>query len=123
MIDHVTIRVEDLEKSRAFYEKVLATLGYKHNIGSKDEGFYGFGFGDDPIFEISQATKDRPAHKKVHIAFKAKTKEQIQEFYKVAIANGAKDNGKPGPRKNYTPTYYAAFIIDPDENNMEACLY
>lgn len=123
MIDHVTIRVKNLEKSRAFYEKILATLGYKHNIGSKKDGYYGFGFGEDPILEISQATKDRPAHKKVHIAFKAKTKDQIKEFYKVAIANGAKDNGKPGSRKNYTPTYYAAFVIDADGNNIEACLY
>lgn len=123
MIDHVTICVKNLEKSRAFYEKVLATLGYRHNIGSKKERYYGFGFGEDPILEISQATKDRPAHKKVHIAFKAKTKDQIKEFYKVAIANGAKDNGKPGPRKNYTPTYYATFVIDADGNNIEACLY
>lgn len=123
MIDHVTIRVKDLEKSRSFYEKVLATLGYEQNIGSKKEGYYGFGFGEDPILEISQATKVHPAHKNVHIAFKAKTKNQIKEFYKVAIANGAKDHGKPGPRKNYTPTYYAAFVIDADGNNIEVCLY
>src|SRR3990167_6034734 len=118
MIDHITIRVGDLEKSRSFYEKVLAPFGYKHNIGSQKEGYYGFGVGEDPILEISQSTKGRPAHKKVHIAFKAKTKDQIKEFYKVALANGATDNGKPGPRKNYTPTYYAAFIIDPDGNNI-----
>lgn len=123
MIDHVTIRVKDLEKSRVFYEKVLAALGYKHNIGSKKEGYYGFGFGEDPIFEISKPTKERPVNRKVHIAFKAKTKDQIKEFYKVAIANGAKDNGKPGSCKNYTPTYYAAFVIDADGNNIEACLY
>ena len=123
MIDHVTIRVKDLEKSRSFYEKILATLGYKHNIGSQKEGYYGFGLGEDPIFEITQATGELPANKKVHIAFKAKTKDQIKKFYEVAIANGAQNNGKPGPRKNYTQTYYAAFIIDADGNNIEACWY
>lgn len=123
MIDHITIRVTDLEKSRIFYKKLLATLSYEQNIGSKEEGYYGFGLGEDPIFEIAQATKDFPAHKKVHIAFKAKSQSQVEEFYATAIANGAKDNGKPGPRKNYTPTYYAAFIIDADENNIEVCIY
>lgn len=120
MLDHITIRVKNLEKSKAFYEKVLNTFGYVLNLGSKDENFYGFGLGEDPIFEIAQATKTRPAHKKIHIAFKASDKKQVVQFYKVAFKNGAKDNGKPGYRKNYTPTYYAAFVIDPDGNNIEA---
>ncbi len=123
MIDHITIRVKNLEKSKQFYEPVLATLGYTQNLGSKEDGYYGFGIGNDPIFEISQSTKQRPAHKKIHIAFKTTTKEQIKNFYNTAIMHGAKDNGKPGPRKNYTPTYYAAFIIDRDGNNIEVCMY
>lgn len=123
MIDHVTIRVCNLEKSRAFYETILAVLGYGLNLGSKKESFYGFGVGKNPIFEIAQATSTRPAHTKIHVAFRAKDREQVRRFYAIAIKNGAKDNGKPGPRKNYAPTYYAAFVIDPDGNNIEACLY
>jgi catechol 2,3-dioxygenase-like lactoylglutathione lyase family enzyme len=123
MIDHITIQVEDLQNSRAFYEKVLAVLGYEQNITNEKNTFYGFGVGKDPIFEIVQSTLEHPAHKKVHVAFKAKTKEQVKEFYDVALANGATDNGEPGPRKNYSPTYYAAFVIGPDEHNIEVCLY
>ena len=123
MIDHITIQVKDLEKSKALYEEVLAVFGYKQNLTNEKKTFYGFGLGEDPIFEIVQATPENPVSKGIHVAFKAKTKEQIDEFHKIALENGAKDNGKPGPRKNYTPTYYAAFIYDLDGNNIEACLY
>ncbi len=123
MIDHITIQVKNLEKSKAFYEKVLAVFGYTMNLTNEKKTFYGFGLGKDPIFEIVQSGKSHPAHKKIHVAFKAKNKDQVKNFYKIAIKNGAKDNGKPGQRKNYTPTYYAAFVIDFDGNNIEACLY
>ena len=82
MIDHITIRVQDLEKSRTFYEKALAVLGHKHNIGNSEEGYYGFGIGEDPVLEITQATAERPAHTKIHFAFKASGKEQVDEFYR-----------------------------------------
>ena len=123
MIDHITIYVRDLEKSRAFYEKVLDVIGYKQNITNEKKTFYGFGPGEEPVFEIVQSTQERPAHEKIHVAFKAKTKDQIKEFHKIALEIGAKDNGEPGPRKDYSATYYAAFVIDLDENNIEVCLY
>lgn len=123
MIDHITIQVKDLEASRSFYEKVLGVIGYTQNITNDKKTFYGFGSGDAPIFEIVQSTPEHPAHKKIHVAFKAKNEEQVKKFYTTAIGNGAKDNGKPGPRKDYSPTYYAAFIIDLDDNNIEICLY
>lgn len=123
MLDHISIYVNDLEKSKAFYEKVLAVLGYTENLTNDEHSFYGFGIGDDPIFEIVQSTSENPAHQNVHVAFKAESTEQIDEFHKIALENGATDNGKPGPRPEYTPTYYAAFIIDPDGNNIELCLY
>lgn len=123
MIDHITIQVKDLKKSKAFYEKVLATIGYKQNITNEKKTFYGFGPAKEPFFEIVQSNEENPAHKRIHIAFRAETKEQIEEFYKIALENGAKDNGKPDPRPDYSPTYYAAFVIDPDENNIEVCLY
>lgn len=123
MIDHITLQVKDLEKSRVFYEKALATIGYKQCLTNEKNTFYGFGPSGEPFFEIVQSTPRHPAHSKVHVAFKAKDKDEINAFHKVALELGAKDNGKPGPRRNYTPTYYAAFIIDPDGNNIEVCLY
>lgn len=123
MIDHITIQVKDLETSRAFYEKALAAIGYKQNITDDKKTYYGFGPGEGPIFEIVQSTSEHSAHKKIHVAFKAETEEQVKEFHRIALESGATDNGKPGPRKDYLPTYYAAFVIDPDENNIEVCLY
>lgn len=72
MLDHVTIRVGNLSKSKAFYDQVLKPLGMKIVLGSKAEQFYGYGIGEDPIFEIAQSTKSRAAHKAVHVAFKVK---------------------------------------------------
>ena len=123
MIDHITIYVKDLEKSRKFYEKVLSVLDYKLNIWSKERGYYGFWLWEDPFFEIVQSDENNPAHKDVHIAFKAKDKKEVDNFYKVAIEVWAKDNWEPWPRKNYSPTYYACFVYDLDWNNIEACLY
>lgn len=123
MIDHITIRVSDLEKSKNFYEKVLHILGMSIVLGSAEEGYYGFGIGDEPYFEISQADAENPAHKRVHVAFKAQDKNSIDNFYNKAIELGASDNGAPGPRPDYTPTYYAAFIRDYDDNNIEVCTY
>lgn len=123
MIDHITIQVENLEKSKAFYEQVLAVIGYKQNLTNERNTFYGFGPGEEPVFEIVQSSPEHPAHKKVHVAFKAESRELVDEFYNVALENGATDNGAPGPRPDYTPTYYAAFVLDADENNIEICIY
>ncbi len=123
MIDHITIRVKDLEKSKVFYEKVLAIIDYEQVLTDEKNTMYGFGPDGEPLFEIVQSNKKFPAQTKLHFAFKAKSKNQIDKFHEVALASGAKDNGKPGPRPNYTPTYYAAFVIDPDGNNLEFCLY
>lgn len=122
MIDHITIRVSDLEKSKVFYDVVLATLDLKIVLGSEEKGYWGYGENKDPIFEISNSDKDNPPHKKIHIAFKAKSKEMVDVFYKAAMSAGASDNGKPGLRTEYTPRYYAAFVRDLDGNNIEACV-
>lgn len=123
MIDHITIQVKDLEKSRAFYKKILAIIWYEQVLTNDKNTMYGFGPDGEPFFEIVQSTKEYLAHTKLHFAFKAENKKQIDKFYKVALQNWAKDNWKPGPRPKYTPTYYAAFVFDPDENNVEFCLY
>jgi catechol 2,3-dioxygenase-like lactoylglutathione lyase family enzyme len=123
MLDHVTLRVKDLEVSKAFYDKVLTVLGMSIVLGGLDKAFIGYGVSKDPAFELVQSGKQNPAHKNVHVAFKAKDKATVDRFYKAAIVAGAKDNGQPGPRPKYSPTYYACFVIDPDDNNIEACLY
>ena len=123
MIDHITIQVKDLEKSRKFYEKVLAVIGYEEVLTNEQKTMYGFGPAGEPLFEIVQESQEYPAQTKLHYAFKADNKEQIDLFYKIALENGVKDNAPPGPRPHYTPNYYAAFVIDPDGNNVEFCLY
>lgn len=130
MIDHVTVTVRDLAKSKAFYEKVLATLGMRENFGSEAERFWGFGAEDQPEFEISAGRffiaaldEQHPVTPNVHIAFRAKDRDVVQAFYDAAIAAGATSNGVPGIRHEYAENYYAAFVFDPDGNNIEAVTF
>ncbi len=118
MIDHVTINVKDVEKSKSFYEKVFAPLGYKISFG-KEGTFWAFDIGNHALFEITQYNKEAPLTS-VHIAFRMPTKEKVQEFYQAALNAGAKDNGAPGPRPQYTESYYACFVFDPSGHNIEA---
>lgn len=118
MLGHVGIIVKDMSVSKAFYEKTLAPLGYKVMHG--EEGLYqGFGV-DKPDFWISKGRDGAAPSTGVHIAFHADSKEKVAEFYNAALAAGAKDNGAPGPRPEYGPTYYGGFVIDPNGNNIEA---
>lgn len=115
MLDHVSLSVSDATRSQAFYTKALASLGYK--LVSEFEG--GFGVGQDGGSTIWAA--QGPAQQPIaHLAFHAKDWKAVDAFYKAALAAGGKDNGKPGLRENYSPTYYAAFVLDPDGNNVEA---
>lgn len=118
MIDHVTIYVNDLAKSKAFYEKVFSVFGYKVSFGEEDK-FWAFDIGNGSLFEIAQY-KDTTILTPCHIAFRAKSHEQVHQFYEMALAAGGKDNGPPGPRPQYTKNYYAAFILDPNGHNIEA---
>ncbi len=118
MFDHITIHVSDFQKSKAFYEKSLAPLGYKVIAG--EEGIYS-GFGDKrPQFWISQSDELHPHVTGVHIAFSCANRELVDAIYHAAIDAGGKDNGKPGLRPKYHENYYGAFFIDPDGNNIEA---
>lgn len=117
MIDHVTISVNDLTKSKIFYEKAFAPFGYQISFG-KEEIFWAFDIGNGALFEIQHKNDSRLTS--FHIAFRAKSEEQVRKFYKAAIEAGGKCNGVPGLRPHYTETYYAAFVIDPDGHNIEA---
>ena len=117
MFDHLTLTVGDFPKSKAFYERVLASLGLKELAGEEGE-YCGFGI-DRPFFWIGASDASHSVSTSVHVAFAARNAEQVDEFYKAALAAGAKDNGAPGYRNEYHAGYYATFVFDLDGNNIE----
>jgi len=120
MIDHVTSPVRNLQVSKDFYTACFEVLGFNLEFGEENV-FWAFNTGNATLFEIAQCSQDKEPTA-VHIAFRVDSKEAIHEFYEKAITLGAKYNGKPGPRPQYTPNYYAAFVLDPDDNNIEVMI-
>jgi catechol 2,3-dioxygenase-like lactoylglutathione lyase family enzyme len=113
VIDHVTIRVSDFEASKAFYSCILAPLGLEpHDAAPFAE------WGD-----FSIAADYKPVAQNVHIAFPAKSREEVDAFYRAAMEAGYRDNGPPGERPEYHKGYYGAFVLDPDGNNVEAVFH
>ena len=117
MIDHVTLQVSDLAKSKLFYEKAFAALGYRVAFGEPGI-FWAFDI-DDGLFEIMQAKSTSPLTR-VHVALRVKSRTDVDEFHRAALAAGGRDNGAPGIRAHYHPNYYGAFVLDPDGHNIEA---
>ena len=118
MFDHVKIGVRDYATSKAFYLQALAPLGVR--AGAEGEPAYGIELvrdGDDESFIVFH-TDERPA--RLHIAFSASTRAEVDAFYRAAIAAGGTDNGAPGLRPTYHASYYGAFVLDPDGHNIEA---
>jgi catechol 2,3-dioxygenase-like lactoylglutathione lyase family enzyme len=118
MIAHASLPVSDYEKSKAFYTKVLSTLGYTQNMEYGEAA----GFNDGKNTDLWIATNPQGVIP-LHVAFEAKSKKEVEDFYQTALAEGASDNGAPGYRKEYWPGYYAAFVHDPDGHNIEAVFY
>ena len=117
--DHVAISTADYRKSLAFYEAALAPLGI--TVLMKFEGDEGntSGLGsENPFLWIGDG--GALSSGRLHIALAAADRAQVDAFYKAAIAAGGRDNGPPGLREHYHPTYYAAFVYDPDGHNIEA---
>lgn len=116
MIDHMTLRVRDYAKSKAFYAAALKPLGY--TVVMEFGEFCGLGVGGKPDFWIAPAeTGKHPPP--MHFAFLAPDARTVDAFHAAALAAGAKDNGGPGPREQYHPRYYGAFALDPDAHNIE----
>jgi catechol 2,3-dioxygenase-like lactoylglutathione lyase family enzyme len=116
MIAHTSLTVSNYKKSKAFYVKALQSLGYSNNMEFEESA--GFNDGRNTDFWIAKQAAITPTH----VAFQATSKQQVQAFYKDALAAGGTDNGAPGYR-DYSPGYYAAFVYDPDGNNIEAVWY
>ena len=110
LVDHIHLRAHDLAASKQFYRAVLQSLGKAEAIQEASDHFSA-----DELW-IDQA--DGPTSH-VHLAFRAKDHAEVKAFYEAALAAGGTDNGAPGERK-YHPGYYAAFVLDPDGNNIEA---
>jgi catechol 2,3-dioxygenase-like lactoylglutathione lyase family enzyme len=127
ILDHFGINVSSYERSKAFYEKALAPLGIQ--VLMEFGTACGFGRDRKPELWISQGTSEfqKPEHLKVitpvHVALLARSRAEVDAFHKAALAAGATDNGPPGIRKEYHPTYYGAFVLDPDGHNVEAVIH
>jgi len=118
MIDHVTVRVADMEATKAFYSKALAPLGYSKTFEQDFDSVKVTGFGKGGKTD-TWFTTDKPVSGPVHLAWKAASKEEVNVFHKEALMAGGKDNGAPGNRPEYHKNYYGAFVLDPDGNNVE----
>ena len=115
MFDHVVFGVSDYAASKAFFLKALEPLGVIDVV----EGPLGIEIvGSNKASLCLFQTKEKPA--RLHLAFKAETRGQVDAFHRAALAAGGQDNGAPGLRPQYHARYYAAFIIGPDGHNLEA---
>jgi catechol 2,3-dioxygenase-like lactoylglutathione lyase family enzyme len=112
LFDHVHLRVADLETSKRFYRAVLESLGLGFTLETQSE------FSADELF----VSADGEPTSGLHLAFQAPDRETVQRFHQAALAAGGQDNGRPGER-DYHPGYYAAYVFDPDGNNVEAVFH
>ncbi len=128
MLDQMTFRVTDIAATRKLYEAALAPLGYRvlHEFEFDGQKMFGMGFatpdGDKTAACFIQGASEygEPVTRGCHLAWKAPNREAVDAFYAVAMANGARDSGKPGLRVHYHPNYYGTFVIDLHGNNVEA---
>jgi catechol 2,3-dioxygenase-like lactoylglutathione lyase family enzyme len=116
MIDHVGLGVSDFERSKGFYTRALEPLGITL-LMEPVPGSAGFGSGQKPYFWIHSG---RTVQTGVHVAFACDSRELVDAFHAAALEAGGTDNGPAGPRPIYHPSYYGAFVLDPDGNNVEA---
>jgi catechol 2,3-dioxygenase-like lactoylglutathione lyase family enzyme len=115
MYDHIGLKVKDLDASVRFYTAALAALG--HVLCARDESSAAFGPPEAPALYLYRAAR---AGHGTHVALQAARRKAVQGFYARGLEAGGKDHGAPGVRADYAPNYYAAFLLDPDGNNIEA---
>ena len=116
MLDHVSIGVSDIERSKAFYDHALKPLGIER-LYAEGESASGYGANLKAFFWIGLR---EPAQTGSHVAFAAEDRETVDRFHQAALAAGGRDHGPPGLRPHYHEDYYGAFVLDPDGHNIEA---
>ena len=118
MFDHVSVNVSDYEVSKRFYEQTLAPLGYSVQLEFAEWKMAGFGA--EGVVSDFWIGEREPRGTGIHVAFQAPDHATVDAFHAAGLAAGGTDNGSPGIREVYHPTYYAAYVLDPDGNNVEA---
>jgi catechol 2,3-dioxygenase-like lactoylglutathione lyase family enzyme len=113
VFDHVGIRTGDWAASERFYDTVLATLGIRKDHSDDQLAEWG-------EFAVSPAEDERPVTRRLHIGFRAPSRDKVDEFWRVGTEAGYRDDGPPGPRPQYRDDYYGSFLLDPDGNSAEA---
>jgi len=116
MLDHVTIGVSDIERSKRFYDQALRPLGIQR-LYAEGPTAAGYGSGRKAFFWIGLWDASQTS---THVAFAAQDRETVKQFHLIALEAGGQDNGQPGLRPHYHEDYYGAFILDPDGHNIEA---
>jgi catechol 2,3-dioxygenase-like lactoylglutathione lyase family enzyme len=116
MFDHIGLKVKDLDASVLFYTAALGPLGYEATAQDESSA----AFGAKGTYALWLDADAKLAHSLVHLAFTAGNRAAVDAFYREGLKARGRDNGPPGVRKDYSPTYYAAFLLDPDGNNVEA---
>lgn len=113
-VAHTAVNISDWERARRFYEELLGTLGYR--IVYEEEGALAY-FADHRGLDFGIGRREPVGG--AHVAFECHDREAVNQFYEVALAAGGRDNGAPGLRTQYDASYYAAYVLDPDGNNIE----
>ena len=117
MFDHVGLNVRDYERSKSFYAQALAPLGY--GVTFENDEWRAAAFGPEGKYAFWVAQRE-PYGTGTHVAFQCEDRDTVDAFHAAALAAGGTDNGAAGIREHYHPTYYGAFVLDPDGNNVEA---
>jgi catechol 2,3-dioxygenase-like lactoylglutathione lyase family enzyme len=119
MFNHISIGVRDIARSKAFYDSALEAIGYRRLSESEDSLGYGK---EEAVFWVNLANSPVPDDPKsgLHFCFEAPDRDSVARFHAAALAAGGRDNGKTGTRADYSPDYFAAFVVDPDGYRLEA---